>query len=48
MTDAYKIAHLKLLSATDIATIQTWLDANYPLTVTQVVFNGLDCYILYT
>jgi len=48
LTDAYKITHLKLNSTTDIATVQTWLDNNYPLVVTQIFINGLDVYILYT
>lgn len=48
MADAYKIAHLTLSSKNDTTTIQTWLDANYPLVVSQIFVNGLDIYILYT
>lgn len=47
MQDPYKIVHLSLSNKTDTATVQNWLDENYPLFITHIFVDGLDVYILY-
>jgi hypothetical protein len=48
MADPYHVAHVKLTSASDTATLQAWIDANYPCTIVEIMPNGLDLLILYT
>jgi hypothetical protein len=51
MADPYKVTHIKLLSATDTATLQTWLDTNYPIVLIEVLpvgTVGLDLLIVYS
>lgn len=45
--DAYQVSHIKLLNASDIATLQTWIDSHSPCTIMEIIPNGLDLIIVY-
>jgi hypothetical protein len=48
MADPYTVAHIKLLSVSDTATLQTWLDAHAQVTIMEIIPNGLDLMIVYS